>query len=177
MAKALPGKIDVEITTDTIEFLNSVAARIEKLAKALTPIASENTAYLGETPEQQHQRLKAGQSTPTRMREVSKMYRKVVEGLEARNKTLRGVIRGLREDLENARQRAQYDVTRWRDAEAEIKRLRARIGDDGNVLEANAQLRAENAELVNRIAELERRVDELTAENTRLRIDLTGRPF
>jgi hypothetical protein len=43
MAKALPGKIDVEITTDTIEFLNSVAARIEKLAKALTPIASENT--------------------------------------------------------------------------------------------------------------------------------------
>jgi hypothetical protein len=101
-------------------------------------------------------------------------YRRLLsDGLRVKNQRdkARRWARKLHEDLvsaqlrlEDARQRAQYDVTRWRDAEAEIKRLHARIGGDGNVLEANAQLRAENARLVEEVARLTEDRDSIESE-------------
>jgi len=227
MAKIPTSKIDVEITEDTIAFLTDFAGKIETLAKALAPFAG---AYLGETPEQQHQRLATGQAAPARMREESDKARQDaqnlrgnladaqaalisqrshIEALEAiadydgptegkpiyvsddklarlvsdqeqQLRHLRQRLRKANDQLLTARMRDQHNVTRWRDAEAAIAQLSARLEGQGNVLEANQQLRSENAELVGTvdrlralIADLEGQVDELNAtKKGRLRAEL-----
>lgn len=220
MAKPSTAKIGVEITDETMIYLNVFMRRLEDVAKGLSPFA-----YLGETPEQQHRRQSTGQpaAAPVRedlervrrqrdaaRRDVERMLRQ--RDLEAKNAmrliqqvqdrdaqlanlrhlydadaAIAAAVLTDRDDLaatnRSLRERLQKTAGELERAEAHNSQLRNLHGGNTNVLEANAQLRAENAELVARVetlahtkkgqlrAEIQRlteRVEELLSEGRQL---------
>jgi len=60
----------------------------------------------------------------------------------------------LRERIEELEVRDRYTTSALNDAQETVRQLRASIAGDGNVLEANAQLRAENAALVAQLEDM-----------------------